>query len=266
MKNILLLGSNGFVGSYLYARLLDSGYHIVTASRTGDISIDLSDFSHYSESFKDYSFDIIICAAVTYTEFLPNSLSNVAITANILEYFGDRVTQIIFISSLSALEENRYLSIYNFTKYLSEQVIKYYIGKVNVCVLRFSQIIDINGKSECSQKGFHYLADGIRNNIPINVFSLNDSPRSYISVDKVSDVLEYTIDKKIKGFHDIVYKPLLTLVELVKLFTDRTNYSNYINFLPREALHYYIPESSKEFEELVNSYEMTDYLLQFIKK
>lgn len=86
--NILLLGASGFVGCYLYDILQAKEYSVTTASRqNGNIMIDLSQYSQYKEKFDTLSFDVVVVAAVVYADSLPESLVNVQIVTNTLEYF-----------------------------------------------------------------------------------------------------------------------------------------------------------------------------------
>lgn len=265
--NILILGHSGFVGKHL-CNYLGLYFNITTASRTsGDILIDLTNINQYDHAFKDLMFDVIICTAVSYSPHLPIAIDNAIIATNVMDYFQDKVKQILFVSSVSALSENKDLSTYNFSKYLEEEIIQhYYKIKGNVTTLRFCQIIDHNGESRKSQSGFHYIIDSINSNSDLNLFTLNDSPRSYISIEALTDVVAYTIDKAIYGFHNIVFEPNLTLTQTVELLLSaKKDYNAQINYINKEAMHYNIPKSSDRFLEIMSQHNIADYLIKFIK-
>lgn len=266
MKKILIAGSNGLVGRALAKYLKSKGYMVYTASRTNaDFSIDLSDYLQYEKTFSDISFDVVVCTAVSYSDLLPDALQNVSISTNIFTYFQDKTQQRLFVSSFSALEENKHQSPYNFTKYLADKTIEMY--DAHACVLRFGQIIDIKEGSRKAQRGFHYFVDAINENQSINVFTKHDAKRTYISVQNVCEAIEFAIINDIRGFHNIVIHPLLTLQELLKLLLDakQDGYSGEINLIDKESISYHIPSSSEEFDSFVKDKSMELYLKQFIK-
>ena len=117
--NILILGHSGFVGRHLL-NFFCKNSNVITASRTsGDILIDLTDINQYETAFGHLKFDIIICAAVSYSPNFPLAINNAIIATNIVDYFQNSVKQILFISSVSALSENKDFSKYNFFTLLS---------------------------------------------------------------------------------------------------------------------------------------------------
>ena len=265
--NVLLLGHTGFVGRHLY-KYLSGKFKVVTASRSGgDITIDLCDFGLYASKFDGFSFDIVICSSVTYSSIMPNALDNARIAANVLEYFQLKVKQLIFISSVFATNENKMSSVYNYGKYMQEELIRYYYArKSNITILRFCQIVDIEGGSRKTQRGFHYMVDAVKANTDLNVFVLNDCPRSYIPISYVVFVVAYSISESVVGFHNVVLEPRLTLRELAELLVRmKTDYNANVNFIDKEALHYVIPPSSETFKAVLDKFDLLGYLSKFIK-
>lgn len=263
--NILVLGASGLVGSNLVIYLEKKGHKVFTSSLLeGDYILDLSDYQLYEKIFGDDVFDAVVCCSVSYAEFLPDALQNLSVSANIISYFQEKTKQIIFVSSFSALEENKHQSTYNFTKYLSEEIIEKY--SPNSCTLRFGQIIDLKEGSRKAQRGFHYFIDAINENQPLNIFTKNDTKRTYISVEYVYQAIEHALENQLKGFHNIVLEPQLSLQELSDLLIKQTDkYTNQVSLIDKEAISYHIPEPSKEFENFSKERTMEEYLRKFIK-
>lgn len=264
--NILVLGASGLVGSNLVIYLEKKGHKVFTSSLLeGDYILDLSDYQSYEKVFGDDVFDAVVCCSVSYAEFLPDALQNLSVPANIISYFQEKTKQIVFVSSFSALEENKHQSTYNFTKYLSEKIIEKY--SPNSCTLRFGQIIDLKEGSRKAQRGFHYFIDAINENLPFNIFAKNDTKRTYVSIEYVCEAIEYALEHQLKGFHNIVIEPLLSLQELSDLLLEEApQYNNQVLSIDKEALNYFIPKPSEYFTDFVKDKKMNTYLKQFIKK
>lgn len=263
---ILLLGSTGFVGKYLHSDLIKN-HDVITASRSaGNIQIDLCNYDTLNEVFSGEYFDVVISSAVTYSPELTKALDNARITSNIISYFKDKSKLIIFISSVSADETNKYKNAYNMGKYLELETIRYYRQHWhNICVLKFCQIIDHNGGSRNSQPGFHYIVDSINSGQEVKIFGKNDTPRSYISVNMVCDIVKYTIDHQITGEHNIVLGPRYTLNELARLLIMQAGKNQDILLLDKEGMHYSIPANSKRFDQIIQNFDIKSYLSSFVK-
>lgn len=268
MKLLILgAGNNSFVGSSLacYFKNKDN-YEVQTASRSSGIIIDLQNYEEYEQRFNDETYDVVINSAVCYDSFMPSAISNLKITANVNEFFKDKTNHIIHLSSASALEENKFQSVYNYTKYLTEEMVSYYIQNYQIpsTIVRFCQIIDHEGRSKIIQKGFHYIVDSIKNNIDFNLFVKNDCKRSYISIEFVCEAVEYIILNQILGIQNVVLEPKLNLKELKDLLISVKGYSGKVNLIDKEALNYQIPQCSEMFVEFAKEHNMTNYLKSFV--
>lgn len=260
---ILLIGHTGVIGSKLL-KYFSGKNQVYTCSRTsGDYKIDLMRLREFNGVFGQTNYDVIISSAVTYPTDESELLVNSIVTNNILCYFKSLSSKFIFISSVSADDSNKDFSVYNYSKFLESKVEDYYSHHLDVCTLRFCQVIDHDGSTRKAQSGFHYMVDCVNNNKDINLFAKNDSARSYISPEIIANAIQYAIDNNITGTHNVILKPELTLAQLAELLCNQNKFTSKINILDKEALHYSIPKSSVKFEEFAKEHDMLSYIKGF---
>jgi len=263
---ILLLGHTGFVGHKLWYELAKIAEVKTAARSSGQFQIDFRDSSRFSGVFGNEHYDVVVSSFVCYPSDEKEILNNSECTKNIIEYFHNKCEQLILISSVSADYNNRFESIYNFSKYLEGELINYYINqRFNIASLRFCQIIDHDGSSKVNQRGFHFIIDSINNNKDFNLFVKNDQPRSYISIEAVCNAIIYAINNSIIGIHNVILEPLLSLVELTNLLlNEKKTYNAEITYVDKEALHYVIPKASDLFNNFIKTNNMINYIRAFV--
>ena len=252
---ILILGGNGFVGSNL-ATFLASFYSVATASRSvsqSNLYFDL----HQPETFslcRDY--DVVINCIVDYTHTVEGTIQNdLQSKLQFIKYISTLSLHYIEISSISAVAENKYLSAYNFSKFLSEEV-TYYAAQQNqfdFSLLRFAQIIDEHGLSRKSQGAFNYFVDCFRNKTILNVFGNPNVPRSYMPISILVQTVHHCIKAKILGSHQVIMPDSYSANDLIMAFQkyipkpeSEFNYD-----ASRFAFEYFIPSCSESFVTLL---------------
>ncbi len=165
MKNILVTGGAGFVGTNLIKKLLDDGYNVVSTDNysTGKkeneqdgckyYEIDLSDkFSIDSlESIRTVSqipkFDIIfhLAAKARIVPSIQNPtkslFNNINSTINILEFARLKDIPVVYAGSSSA-HGNIYANPYTFTKWNGEELCKLYesVYDLPIAICRFYNV------------------------------------------------------------------------------------------------------------------------------
>jgi nucleoside-diphosphate-sugar epimerase len=256
---ILILGGNGFVGSYL-ASYLSEFYIVQTASRTATAT-NLHFDIHNPDTFTicDADYDVIINCIVDYSNSVDDTITKELVAKRIfLKFISSLSSHYIEISSVSALNENKYLSEYNFSKFLLEEVFNYTISNTNLnfSIIRFAQIIDENGKSRKSQGAFHYFVDCFRKKAILNVFGNPNVPRSYMPISILVKTVHHCIATKILGNHNVIMPDIYSVNNLIasfdKIISKPISEINYD--ASKFAFEYFIPTCSESFVTLLASF------------
>ncbi|MEQ8532031.1 MAG: NAD(P)-dependent oxidoreductase, partial [Imperialibacter sp.] len=112
---ILLTGSGGFIGSYLYQMLVAEGHATVglssSKSRTTDIAVNLLDPTQVKGAIAGEHFDLLIhCAAIAHGQKAPIGetcyTANAKMTQNILDAISGKCSYVILLSSVAVYGED----------------------------------------------------------------------------------------------------------------------------------------------------------------
>ncbi len=112
---ILLTGSSGFIGSYLYRMLAAEGHATVglssSRSNTTDIAVNLLDPAQVKGAIAGEHFDFLIhCAALAHGQTAPIGetcfTANIKMTQNILEAISGKCSYVILLSSVAVYGED----------------------------------------------------------------------------------------------------------------------------------------------------------------
>lgn len=254
---ILILGGNGFVGNNIKSYLSEH-YDVKTASRsTSETNLFFDIHQPKSYDVCNNNYDIIINCIVDYSTSLDQSLSQDLVSKRaFLLYMASLNVHYIEIGSVSSIEENKYLSDYNFSKFLQEQVLNYTLSttKFECSILRYAQIISDKGQSRKSQGAFHYFVDCFRNKTILTIFGNPNVPRSYMPIDVLVQTVHYCITQKIKGIHNLIMPDAYSANDLISTFSKyipkpQLNYDS-----SRLAFEYTIPPCSDSFVTLLHQY------------
>jgi len=226
----LIIGANGFIGSYLVDSLAANGY-IVRAMdifsspprfiKKDNIEIfkaDLFDKHQISEALKDVDYFFHSFSATTpfsseddpYTDVESNLKHNVFIFE---ECVRAKVKKIIFISSGGAIyghiaEEKTSteddvptpISPYGICKLASENYLAYFNQKygLDYIIYRLTNPYGPRQRVRKNQGVIPNFLDKISNNQPIMVYGDGESSRDYIFISDVANMIEKTFIKKTK--------------------------------------------------------------------
>jgi nucleoside-diphosphate-sugar epimerase len=209
--NILIFGSNGFIGKYLNENFKISGHNVFTIglSPNNNISIDLS--KYYFPITGEYDY-VIHCSGLVHSEKhsyeIDNALliNDVNITINLLKSLKNTIfKKFIYISSVSVYgldigdnisvnSEINPISGYAISKIISENIIKNSISDNQLLILRLPLVNGPNPKGNIKK-----LIDQINSNLMI-VFKNNRSKKSILDL---SDLFFFILNdsSKIIGTH-----------------------------------------------------------------
>ena len=188
--NILLTGSDGFIGSALYEKLIKSGHTVFGIDIKRDPSFDLLTFDKWPE---DIDLVIHLAGKSGVRESLKDPtaywMNNVEASRRLFERYGDN-TRILYASSSSAYEPD--LNPYAASKYVLEELAERYPDTLG---MRFHTVYSNNCPRE--NMFFNKLKNGTLTYVTRHY-------RDFVNLYDVLDAIELLIDAQyLKGTIDI---------------------------------------------------------------
>jgi len=237
---ILITGSTGFIGNFLYNKFSEIGTDIVGISKRSSYesySLDLTD-PNSSHILKKINPDVIIhCAASVPEVFMSNgdyesSLINRKIDDNIINYCSEyKECRLIYFSSCSlykinncSIYEGSQIEIKNFysaQKYKSENLIKEKL--INFDILRISSPYSYNLKKETVLKKF---IESSKNMDDLYIFNQGLRKQDFIHLNDIySAIIKLLItSNSTKSILNIVNGNSITMIDLAnKILTISDN-------------------------------------------
>lgn len=268
---ILILGGSGLVGNYIKLEL-EKIHEVTATSRTERdhyILFNLNDEKTYSVI--DNSYDFVIDCTVDYNLSLQDKIRNEVLgKEKLLRLLLQNKTHYIAISSVSATNENKNLSDYNFSKFLSDETIKHFstLYKLPCTILRYAQIFDYDEKAKKIQGALYYFIESFRSNQTLNVFGNANRKRSYMPIEILVKTIKKTIEEKITGTHDIIMPDTYSAQDLISVFGEMTTYSlSNLNYQPEKSIsEYTIPRCSPTFINFLMKENCTEYFKKLLLK
>jgi len=192
--NILLTGSDGFIGSALYARLIKQGHTVFGIDIKRDPSFDLITFDKWPDAVSDVKIDLVVHLAgksgVRESAADPASywFNNVEASRRLFERYSD--TRILYASSSSAYEPD--LNPYAASKFIMEELAERYPDTLG---MRFHTVYS----DSCPRANMFF--NRLRNG---TLEYTTRHYRDFVHLEDVLDAIEILISKPhIKGTIDI---------------------------------------------------------------
>jgi len=223
MKNILISGNKGFIGSHIQ-RKLQEHYHIIGLNREEGVDITQH---HTLESLE---FDtparcVIHTAAVASESYEEAFAVNVTGTLNICRFAKERgIGHVILLSTIFAIEheENGYFNSYGQTKKMADELALAYCKAHNIdlTILRLAQVYDDAGMARNGQAMLYYFVDTIREKDQVTIFGRRNPLRNYIHIDYLCDIISEVIASKTTGIWNVVEERDHTIGEIAYILFD----------------------------------------------
>jgi UDP-glucose 4-epimerase len=195
--NILLTGSDGFIGSALYKRLIKQGHTVFGLDIKRGEQFDLLTFDQWPDGISDATFDLVIhlagksCVRESFTDPAGYWNNNVEATRRLFERYEDTRTRILYASSSSAYEPD--LNPYAASKFLMEELAERY-GTDHVG-MRFHTVYS----DSCPRENMFF--NKLRNG---TLKYVTNHYRDFIHLEDVLDAIEILIkNPQVRGYVDI---------------------------------------------------------------
>jgi UDP-glucose 4-epimerase len=228
---IILTGSSGFLGTWTYNRLSESGHDIIPMDKKSsglekEIIIDLSSLETQEilRIVKDAQAIIHIASVVDFSESFNKEIFEVN---TLLSFRLARIAKLInshfvFISGSfvhgrhsnkinKGVEDNPDLP-YSLSKWLAEKLIEETYDKVTI--LRVCGIFGLNGPTHLGINKSISLA--LKEKVPPIVYGNGLGRRNYIYVKDVSKNINFIINNKIYGRFYVAGKEILSIKEMAE--------------------------------------------------
>jgi len=248
LLNLLITGNSGFIGSYI-DKYFQNRFNCHGVSKS--TGTDISNFKELEKI--NFSPDIIIHNAAYLGEDIEECFNtNVLGTLNICKFASqNKVKHLILISSISVYENNKnqYYGNYAMTKKQAEELAISYCKthKINLTILRFSQIYDIAGKAETSQPMLYKFIKTIQEKKSITIYGKINPIRSYIHINDVLLTIEDIINKELLGIYNVVNEESHTIVDIANIIFNLEGIKENILFdkSKQNIPSIYIPSDNK---------------------
>lgn len=259
---ILVTGSNGFVGSYVVAQLLNDGYEVFASSKTGDLSsfnknknyrfvqADFTDPFAIHDAFEFVKPDVVVhCGAMSKPDdcelhqadaFDTNVYGTVQLLLNAAEFktfFIHLSTDFVFDGSKGIYKEtdlSNSISYYGRTKIQSEEAVMEYEHDWAIVRTCF-----VYGKPFYGRDSFITMIEKkLKNNQPFKV--VNDQYRTPTYAADLAKGIAAIITKQATGIWNLSGEEVFTPYEMAMATAQYLSINN----------HQLLPVSRNEFKEI----------------
>jgi nucleoside-diphosphate-sugar epimerase len=287
VKTILMTGSEGFVGSVLKKKLLESQYQIYCLVRNNKQLKDIKNLKYIKSDISkeinapNKKYDVILhCAAQSPNPNIKRNnylKDNIEATKNIIRFAKkNEIKKIIFLSSISIygkinsnfIDEKSKITIpdkYGESKLICEQLLNCELKNFSSLSLRLPGVI---GKRSV-RNWLTRILYAIKHNRKIKVFNKGSLFNNTIHVEELCKFLVKMIKMEFKN-HQVIClstKNPITIERIIKLFMDNFNFkTSNLKYIKQKKKSFLINHSrAKKFFKYTPS-STKDSILRFIKE
>lgn len=227
-KKILVLGSSGFLGKKVVDLLENKDYTIdfcdikVEKNLKNFFNMEINEFLEYKNfNLKEYSYIIDVATVLPYKNDKKEvMMKNVESVKSLLKCKFDSDHQIIYVSSsgiygnpdilpITINSEFKTLDFYGESKLEAESLIRN--SNLNYSIIRPKAILG-NGRSGIFKVFFNL----INKKLPIPMPNNGNQVMQFVDVNDVARMVEYLIDKNIRGIFPAAAPNFMTMNEYLK--------------------------------------------------
>jgi len=261
---ILLVGGTGFIGSYIYNHLSVANHVDRTYSSSivdGGVYYDIE--RHTITDVINDVYDLVIFninpANISY-QHMVKAMEDVILVCKA------RNMWLLHVSSIFADEQNRLNDSYSMKKHVLDDMILAEMKGFDFSIARFPQVFDYKGLAVKSQAGFYYLVQAVQKIEVISVFpNADDMIRNYIPIDLLIGSIQYIIDHKILGLHNVYIpshtKALGHIIRTLSKFNSAYDRTMMSKIGEKGGSVYYLPPASEEFRGWFTTVKDFEYYL-----
>lgn len=249
---IAVVGCNGLVGSALCS-FLSTEHQIVSLDRES-CDVKRFDIDKLAQGLSHVDC-IINCAATLDQSNIEELLVTNAVGAlNVAKLANKLNAKLIHLSSISCEQnsENQYFEPYGISKLAGEMLIKDYCHKngSNYCIVRCSQIYDLDLKAQITQPFFYNLIFQAKKFGKAKVYGSVDVKRNYVSLETVVKTLHFLVENNTRNFGYILGETL-SISDLVRNVSVAMGKRVELIWGPSEASlkTIYIPDAGYNFSD-----------------
>ena len=236
LKNIIVFGGSGFLGSHICDCLTDCGYKVTLFDKNRSKFLkknqkmfigDITDFHNVQKAIKHHKYIFHFAGVSDIGEANLNPLKaikyNILGTSNILEAIKNnkKVNRIVFASSIYARSKRG--AFYSSTKRSCESLIENYRERFNInyTILRFGSIYGL--RANYFNMMHNFIVQGLKSNKIIRDGDGTEI-RNYINVKDAAKICVKILNKRYANkYFTIVGKERVSVKKVINLIAKKTN-------------------------------------------
>jgi nucleoside-diphosphate-sugar epimerase len=265
---VLVIGSNGFIGTHIIGYLKKNLVDYVAISRKNCNLLSLSEVNHCLAPFKKRRLDIIFAASVVRRKQDSKSTlkDNILMASNFIQSTSNHnINSVIFLSSVDVyynnnliLKESSYvypINYYGIAKLCSEAMLERAFNK-KLTILRLPGVY---GKGDKNSSIIGSFTGQIRNKVCLNLINKGIQYRDYLYVGDVSKAITMLLDKPTYGIFNLSSGKSLKIIEIIRLISNFLEQTPILKELGDEKKSYTLKFQIKNFLK----HSQTFFLLQW---
>lgn len=252
MKNVLITGGAGFIGSHVTDLLIENGYNVIVVDNLSSgfdanlnpkakfYNVDITSpelEKVFKENAVDYVFHFAAQASVSYSTKKPveDANENIIGTINVLKFAKNNGVKKFMVSSTAAVygvpeylpvdekHPTTCLSFYGLSKLTMEKYVELF--GIDYIIFRFANVYGPRQSAHGEAGVVAIFADKMKNNEDIIIDDDGEQTRDFVYVADVAKVCLKAIESEVKN--EIINVSTSKAISINKLFTEMASKFNY---------------------------------------